>query len=262
MFIMIKDCNETCLFPVGICKLYTFSFFFSAGGKVLLTLILIVSTLSYLLEINMLVSIFILFLLSCVIISYHESNGIFARATVFSVIWFAQFLTYAQKNRDPQFDIAHWRIQYSVQAIAAVYTLAGIAKISAAGWQWVLAGPSFSLQILKNHSFLYADTGNIAFIHDAENIAAQLIKHQGLLTAMLSFSLIAETFCFVATLNKRVCIFWGIALLLMHIGIAVILRIGISAIAFPMVIFFINPFQGIANRISPVKQNLSPLETF
>jgi hypothetical protein len=257
MFMMIGDCKDVCPYPTGICELYTFRILFTPVGKIFLSALLIMEIILYLLEIKMVSTLFVLFFISCIVMSFHESNGLFARATVYSVIWFAQLLAYFIKYLKADFALAYWRVQYSVQAIAAAYTLAGLAKLSASGLGWVNAGQLFSIQVMKNYAFLYSDTGSFSFIEHALAISGQLVKHKILLTIMLSVSLALETFCMAAALNKSIRIVFGIGLLLMHIGIAVILGIGISAIAFPMCIFFIIPFNKLATLLRKRPYNIA-----
>ena len=246
MFMMIGKCNESCPFPTGICTLYSFSIFFTSVGKVILSIAIISGVVMYLFEIKMICTLLFLFLISCIVMSYYESSGIFSRATVFSVILFGQLMAYSIRHYNVDFDLRYWRIQYSVQAVAACYTLAGISKFYASGWGWINVGPLFSLQIIKNYTFLYSDTGAISYIDHAKSMVNELTIHKLSLTIMLAISLILESFCFLAVFNKYVKIIFGIGLLLMHIGIAVILGIGISAIAFPMCIFFLIPFDRLA----------------
>ena len=91
---MIMDCGAICPYPVGICKLYTFSILFTPVGKIFLSALLIMAITSYLLEVKMISTLLVLFFISCVVMSFHESNGLFARATVYSVILGAQLLAY------------------------------------------------------------------------------------------------------------------------------------------------------------------------
>jgi hypothetical protein len=241
MFMMIGKCTESCAFPTGMCKLNSFSILFTNVGKVLLSIAIITSVAMYVLEIKMVYTLSFLFLISCIVMSHYESNGMFSRATVFSIIWFAQLLAYSIRYLNADFDLRYWRIQYSVQSIAACYTLAGISKLYASGLGWIYIGPLFSLQIMKNYAFLYSDTGAIGYIYQAKSMAYELTKHNISLTIMLAISLVLESFCLLVSFNKSIRIIFGIGLMLMHIGIAFILGIGISAIAFPMCIFFIIP---------------------
>ncbi|MBS1593288.1 MAG: hypothetical protein JST90_03130 [Bacteroidetes bacterium] len=157
------------------------------------------------------------------------------------MIWIFQFLAYLFYRLRPGFRIELYRIQYGMQAIAAVYTLAGVAKIAASGLGWIDAGANFPAQIVKNYSYLYFDSGDIAQLHLGYTLALFLAHHQGVVQCFLAVSLFLEIFCMAAVLNKRVAFIWGLGLLMMHIGIAAIMGIGISVIAKPMVVFFVNP---------------------
>lgn len=232
---------QGCPFPTGICRVYDFAPFFSAPGSYIVISLFLVLCALYVAEKGMLVTTFLLAAMSCIIISRHESNGIFYRATVLSVIWIFQFLAYLFYRLRPGFRIEIYRIQYGMQAIAAVYTLAGVAKIAASGLGWIDAGANFPSQIVKNYSYLYFDSGDIAQLHQGYTFALFLLHHPGVVQFFLAVSLFLEVFCMVAVLNKRISLIWGLGLLMMHIGIAAIMGIGISVIAKPMVVFFINP---------------------
>ncbi len=238
--IMVYE-GSGCPFPTGICRLYSFAPIFSIYGKPLLVGTLVVLCLLYLFEKKMLLTTFLLSLLSCIIISHHESNGIFFRATILSLIWIGQFLAYIRYHFDRTFDLLHYRIQYSVQMIAAVYTLAGIAKIRASGLGWINAGDMFPLQVMKNYAFLYFDSGSQTVWAEGKTIAYFLMKHHGFIRLFLAVSLGLELFCLAAAIGRKWLISFGVGLLLMHIGIAAIMGIGISVIGKPMVVFFLNP---------------------
>lgn len=230
-----------CPFPTGICKLYSFEPLFTPIGKPILISAFVLLCVFYLIEKRMALTTFLLFLLSCIIISHHESNGIFFRATVLTTIWGAQCFAYLRLRLNPIFNVRHFRIHYAIQMIAATYTLAGIAKIRESGIDWINAGSYFSIQVMKNYAYLYFDTGSEAILQHGKAIAYFLISHHGISQFFLAVALALEFFCFAATFNTKVRIVFGIGLLLMHIGIAFIMGIGISIIAKPMIVFFLNP---------------------
>ena len=155
MLLMISQCHD-CPYPTGICRIYSFSFFFSMPGKVILFIFLGIASGFYLTDKGMVYATGALFVLSCIITSYHESNGIFYRSTAMSAIFGVQFIAYLIDQVSDNFDIKYSRIHYPVQIIAALYTLAAIAKLKASGLAWVNSGDLFPLQILKNYSFLYS----------------------------------------------------------------------------------------------------------
>jgi hypothetical protein len=234
-----------CPFPTGVCRLWSFSPLFTTVGKPLLLSVYVMAALLYIMEVGMLGVTLLLFLLSCIIISAHESNGIFFRATVISVIWGGQFLAYMQKRFNPSFHLQRFRINYSIQLIAAVYTLAAIAKLQASGVQWINAGSLFPLQVMKNFAYMYFDSGSQHVMEQGKSIAYFLLQYTLVSKVFLAIALALELFCFAAVLGKRWRVAFGIGLLLMHIGIAAVMGIGMSVISKPMIVFFLNPLYAL-----------------
>ena len=252
MCVMINEVHR-CIYPVGICRIYSFDPLFTPIGKCILYALMILSALAYLLEKKMVLTTFALFLISLIVISFHESNGIFYRATVLSPIWAVQSLAYWQYQKDKSFDLKYYRQQYVWQIIATVYALAGISKIYHSGLDWVNGGPQFALQMIKNYAYQYFDKGDLRSFDETILLINKTLESPILLKAMLTFALTIELSCFAVLLGKRYRMFWGTCLSLMHLGIAYMMGIGISVVAFPMIIFFINPlfyFFKLINKIS------------
>lgn len=241
MFIMLADLSPICFLPIGVCKLFCFSALFTSLGKLILSGAIVLFSLLYLLEKQMFFVTFVQFLISTIIISHHESNGMFHHATIFSPLFAAQSLAYWQYHRNKDFAIAHYRTQYSIQMISASYTLAGISKINASGLEWINSGNFFALQIVKNYSFIYFATGIKNTITDGYRIANYLQHHTYLIKIFLSISLFLELFCFLALISKSTRIAFGIGLLFMHTGIWLIMGIPFGVIAPVMLILFLNP---------------------
>ncbi len=229
------------LYATGICKYLALDFFFNGIGKALLLSFLWAFSVLYVLEKKMLFTTGVLFLITVVIISFHEANGIYARATVLSAVMGAQFMAYLIQKFSPEFDLDKYRYQFSVQMIVAGYVLAGIAKLKDGGIGWFMSSDGFALQVIKNFNFLYADTANVKYLATAQNVTSLFIAHPYIPQSLLFVSLVLELFCFVVLLQPKITVWWGLCLLLMHLGIAFLMGIGISVIAFPMLIFFVNP---------------------
>lgn len=249
MFVMISQ-SVHCVYPVGICRLYNFDALFEPIGKTLLYTSVLAFSFAYLAEYRMIVTTTVLTLLSCIIISYHESNGIQFRAAVYTPLLFAQCIAYWIHHYYPNFDFRHQRIQYSIQIIAALYTLAGIAKLKASGLDWINGGELFSIQIMKNYSFLYFDTGQTALLDQGKKLAQELLHHRLLTKFLLGTSLLLEITCFLAVINTKTRIALGLGLIAMHIGIWYFMGIGMGIIATPMLTFFINPGYLIWQKLS------------
>ncbi len=250
MAFKVKSAGD-CLYPVGVCRLYSFEpLFTTLLGKGLLLMVMAFCVWRYIFEKNMVLVLWAMFLLSILIITYQESTGIFARATVYSTVLGAQLLAYYLNGRLQVFNLRKYRVLFSVQMVAAGYTLAGIAKLRASGLGWAFDIPEFALQVFKNHFFLYADSGMSTHFDRGYAIASFLLSEPVLGTMLLEIALVLEAACLVVLIGWRIRMLWGVALMLMHLGIAYIMGIGISAIAFPMVIFFINPVFWVARVFS------------
>ena len=240
MVIMITQ-SKNCPYPVGICKLIDLEILFSTTGKTFLFILLCISFFLYVFEIKMVYTTLFIFVLSCIIISYHESNGFFFRATPYSAVFGSQFIAYAINKYNPDFNVLKYRIHFGIQIIAASYTLAAIAKLKGDGIGWIDNGGLFSIQVMKNYSYLYYDTGSFAFLENGKAIAYSIIEHKSQIKYLLATALGLELLCFVAILNSKVMFIYGLALLAMHIGFDFFMGIGIGVISKPMVVLFLNP---------------------
>jgi hypothetical protein len=229
------------LYPTGVAQFIDYSVLFSPVGKIVLIGVLVLFSLFYMLEWNMLLTTGLLSCLSLLVITFQESNGIYSRATILTVIPAAQFGAYLIRYFRPDFNVEHYRMQFSVQMVVAGYVLAGISKIQKSGLNWFLEEKGFMIQIYKNFYFLYSDTCNPTYLQKADAIMYVFSVLPALPQFLLLAALILELFCFVVLYQPKLQVAWGIGLLLMHIGIAYLMGIGISVIAFPMVIFFVNP---------------------
>lgn len=227
--------------PTGICTwlpchyLLVFPF-----NKILLCLSVIIAYL-YIFEIKLLWTSFLMFLISLLVFTIEESNGILERRGLLSFIFLAQFLAYLLANKKEKFNLKKYRIQFSVQVVAAGYVLAGISKIMQSGWKWVLDGERITLQILKSHYYTYIDLGNEKWLNKGYELVNFIEAHPYLLIILLASSLILELGAFLAIFSRRHAVFYGLLLLSMHIGIYWVMEIAIVSILFPMLIFMLNP---------------------
>jgi hypothetical protein len=237
---MINKINieGTIHYPKGLFDIYDFSILFSEQYKLFLVFVMLLAMFLYIFEYFIKAALFLLFSLSMLIITFQESHGVFARASSFTAIFLIQFIACFLTNNKNQYNL---RVLFSLQVIAASYSLAGFSKLYHSGFDWIDGGLNFSLQVFKNYSFLYSDTASVVLLEKANYIVSLVMRYPMLTKFFLSFSLILEFFSFLIFIHKKVKIFWGFALLGMHIGIHFFFGIGLSTIFFPMLIFFINP---------------------
>lgn len=227
--------------PFGIAKLVSLNFLFDSKLKFILVAPALTLAVLYLFEKWMPVTTLLMTALTLLLISHHESTGVFLRATAYSTVIGAQALAYGIKYFKADFDLEKYRIQFPVQIIAATYTLAGLSKLMTSGIEWIDTGKFFSLQILKNQYFFYIDSGSAAMKEIAWQKAEWFNNHLGTVKFFLASSLLLELACFAALVNKKMRAAMGFMLLGMHIGIFYVMGIMIGGVAFNMVIFFLNP---------------------
>jgi hypothetical protein len=231
-----------CPYPTGICTLYNFNFLFTSPGIFFTVALLAVVAFLYLLEKQMLLTTALGCLLTIVIISHHESNGIYKRATALSLVWLGHLLAYLLAEFNPSYNSKKNRMHLPIQFIAALYVLAAASKLYASGISWAAEGAAnLPLTIIKSARFEYYSKGDESVMRTAQQLAATVVKHQSLLKIFLWISLMLELFCFVVVFDKTLRIYYGFALLIMHIGIYLVMDIVIVGQIYPMLIFFVNP---------------------
>lgn len=250
--------SSACPFPVGICKLYSFTPLFTIPGKVVTITVLSIASVMYVREKYMVFTTALLAVFTCIIISFQESNGIYQRAALLTVIWAAQSFAYLAHKYNNKFNLTFYRQQYVVQIIAASYTLAAVSKIYQSGLSWPKQGAEYlAIQIIKGFSFDYFSSGNINFIESGRYISAFALHHPNIIMGLLTTTLLLEFFCFIAIIKPSFRFVYGIGLLLMHVGIMYAMNIVILPIAVPMAIFFINPLFYLVLGVLRIKQKIA-----
>lgn len=225
----------------GLCLLFDCSPLLSIVVKSLIIASLIVCSIFYLMEKQMIVSTFGIFAISLLVFSLHESFGVSARTGVFTLIWLAQFLAYlSYKNNQDEISLQKTRIFYPVQVIVACYTLAGLSKIWTSGSSWFYDARLMVLQLLKSNQMEYFD-GKIP----AEAILSSKIQfvfdHKEFMAILLMIALLIEVTSGIGLLNKKLTLLYGCLLLSLHVGIDLFFSVKIEAFYKSMIIFMINP---------------------
>ncbi len=226
-------------FPVGICSLINFEWLLLPTIKSFFIILSLLLCLLYLLEYKMAWVCFLLFMISTISFTIEESNGLYYRNTLLSVIFFVQFISYSTSSKEKN----KWinSMQYSIQVILGAYTLSAISKLKTAGFYWVINGKRITLQILKSHFQEFSDFGNQFYLVKGNLLVNYIEHHPMIIYSILTISLLLELFSLVALFNSKMTFYYGILLLFMHVGIYLIMDIAILPIIVPMVIFMINP---------------------
>jgi hypothetical protein len=99
----------------------------------------------------------------------------------------------------------------------------------------------FFCHVLKSFYYNWATDGKVEHIAKGEQIVKFIEENSGSLEIMLWASLFLELFAFSTAVNIKYARFYGVALLMMHIGISMTMDILIMSFVVPMVIILINP---------------------
>lgn len=228
-------------YPIGICELINCASITGDVVKYFVVGTLVILALLYILEKKMLWTTCLIFILALIIFALQESNGQKGRSGLLSLLFLAQAFAYFFKARNIHGNIEKNRIQFSVQMIAAVYTLAAISKIYTSGINWIVDSPNIALQIIKSYQYDYINTGEIGFSEYGMTIANWVGNHTLFMQILLGGSLLVELCSFVLMLNKKWAFYYSFLLLFMHIGIYIMLNITFPTVSNPLIIFFMNP---------------------
>jgi hypothetical protein len=238
---MVLYSYQTIPMPQGICKIVPCELFLDGFLKYALILVIITASLFYVLEIKQMYACFSIFIISTLLFSMEESNGILNRNGLFTFVFFAQFLAYLLQHYDSKSDIKKNRIQFSVQVIAAGYTLSALSKLYHSGIFWIQDGKRITLQILKSFYTMFVSDGDTKWLNKSENMVNFIENHPLLMILLLGSSLFLELFALVSIKSKKHALAYGLLLTSMHLGIYIVMDIVIVSIAIPMLLFMVNP---------------------
>jgi len=228
--------------PVGVLEFLTANTNISLAFKSICLIVTIIALYFYINEKHMLWAILFLFIISVLVFTIEESNGIFRRNGLFSFVFFAQFFAYVLNLIKIDSNIEKNRVQFSVQVIAVGYTLSAFSKLNVSGLNWVLDSRKMPLQIMKSFFYSYVNEGDFNYIHKAHEAINSFNHNIYLIYFLLGFSLALEFFALISILSKKHALVFGLLLLLMHIGIFIYMNISILGIIYPMLVFMLNPF--------------------
>lgn len=248
MIFIILTTYDSVPLSTSICKILPCNLITSPFISILVFVISIVILLFYILEVHIKKALLAIFIISVIVFTIEESNGILNRRSMLSFIFFAQlvaYLLYEGKNEV----LKNQRILLSIQVVAAAYTLSALSKLEISGFQWFLDGKNIVLQILKSNYYDYIGNGDIINVLNGWKNVELVQKHTYLLYLLLASSLILEMFSFISILGKRQAFVYGTLLSGMHIGIYLLMNIRIEAVILPMVIFMVNPLYLFYNLI-------------
>jgi hypothetical protein len=240
-------------FPSGICQWFDCSKIVSVNTVNIALVVAALLSALYISEWQMKWVTGAMFLLSLLMFSLQDSNGVFPRNGLYTTIFLAQSIAYWRNAKTLKTE----RIQFAIQIIAAGYLLAAISKLRESGLHWIIDAPMASIQMLKSYAYQYMDTGNPVSLTNGMERAEFALRHPYFIRVLFGISLFFELFAWLAVKNKKWAFATGIALLSMHLGINYFMHILIKSIFYPMVIFLLNPLYCLVALAILLLQNLS-----
>jgi hypothetical protein len=194
-----------------------------------------------------------MFLLSLLMFSLQDSNGVFPRNGIYTTIFLAQNIAYWRN----QGSLSTERVQFPIQIIVAGYLLAAIAKLRESGLHWIMDAPMASIQMFKSYAYYYIDTGNSSALVSGGQRAEFALSHPCFIRILFGISLFCELFACMAVKNKKWAFAAGVVLMCMHLGINFFMHILIKSIFYPMLIFLLNPLYWLVAPAIWIMQKLS-----
>lgn len=228
---------DAVLYPAGLCSLFNCSFLLHENLPFISLIAALILSVFYVAEKWMTVTTFLLFLLSLLLFTLEESNGILMRCGLYTMVFFAQFIAYWRKS--PQLKTE--RVQMAIQIVAAGYVLAGISKLRESGLGWADNAPQASIQMVKSYCGYYVDSGELQQLQTGLQLSIFALKHALVVKILFGASLLLELFAWVSLKNKKYAFIYGLLLLSMHLGIIYFMHILIVAVFYPMLVLMVNP---------------------
>jgi hypothetical protein len=224
-------------YPTGICRWIECDYILLLGLEKWLYITALLLSILYLLEWQMKWICTLIFITSLTAFTLEESSGILNRSGLFTMVFLAQSIAYWRNK----IDLTQERFQFPIQIIAGGYILAGLSKLYDSGLGWIGAAPQVAVQIIKNYSYSYFDTGDPVFLEQGYTLANQILKHTFLAKVLFGCSLFLELNAWLAVTSKRNALVYGVLLVTMHLGILLLMHLLIGSIFYPMLIVLINP---------------------
>lgn len=239
-FALIK--TGSLLSPSGACRLINCTILLQPSIRITLLLISLVATIFYIIEIKMLITTMVLSILSVVIFSMQDSQGIYNRNDILTGILIVQMIAYLifyVKNSNELLN--KQRIVFSQQIIIAIYFLSGLSKLLHSGLFWFLETDKFALQTFKANLNQFINAANPSFLNKADIITSFILNHPVLTSILLLLTLFFEVFAFVMLfINNKGIVLYACLLIFLHIGIWIFMSIIITPIVLMNLIFLVN----------------------
>ena len=131
-----------------------------------------------------------------------------------------------------------------LQAIAAYYFVAGVAKITERGFfRWISELKNFDIYIDRNGHQQYLAGGSLEDYERSQVLAEWVNRHPVLITLLVAPGLIVELVAPLALLNRTMAFLMGVGMIGLHILVGYLMQLSFPMNELIILIFVINvPF--------------------
>jgi hypothetical protein len=246
--------------PKGICLHFDCNWLQFISMKMIIAFLTLICSMYYLREQHMIMSLSGLSIISILILSAGESNGIPSRSELLSAVLIAQLVAYI-KNRitHDQSALSQDRITYSVQVIAAAYMLSAFTKLRGLGFDWIFQEEELALNARIAILRIYADYGWTSAVEYADFVNGILSNNPIMVSIILFLTLVIESIAFVCFFGKKATILYGLLLVAFHTSIFLIMLVFVPPILMIVFVFILNGPTAMGNLFSKMKHKLGLL---
>lgn len=227
-------------YPEGVSRLFDVSFLSVAPVSYVVFALAVAGVVFYFLEKQMAIALGIISAISVLVFTIERANGVQSRSELLSMIFIAQWVAYLVKRKEA--DVHNTAIFFSVQMVAAAYTMSGITKLMTSGLDWIVNPTNAVLQITKIFGQLNIELGFKAGIAYSKFTTGLLLHYPYLAQFLFAAALGIEVFAFTCVFSKPWARRYGLLLLALHIGMLFTVGIAIPVFVLMLLVYPLNVF--------------------
>lgn len=188
-----------------------------------------------------------------------NSQGAIGHTTqVLTVVLMAQWLAYLWAAIQPRTTLGMPRgfnghqlsADWGRQALAASYVVSAITKLIESGGDWISDTPYFGLQVVKSEGMGYYDWLQPRIAESSVWLGQAMVDHPMITAVVLAGALPLELFVFLGLNNRRIALFFGVALYFFHSTVTEVMQLGFLYHKLLLLALFVNPAWWVARVVS------------
>ena len=153
--------------------------------------------------------------------------------------WLAHVWTAVRLKAPSSYNSQQLAADWTRQLVAATYVVSAISKLIESKGGWWHEAPYFGLQIAKSTGQAYYEW--LTPPDNAAWLAQFFFDHPIVAQLFIGAGLPLEFFAFLALRNRRIALFYGMALYSFHVGVSEIMHLGFLYHKILLLAFFVNP---------------------